>query len=121
MLFSTKGYNDVDPMFANLKLLKIKGILMDRFKAYYYLSTRKDEGFRIAEVVTNKVQYSVAMVTDNSTVTLDECFVDVLENPRSKINKIMKKYIHPVKVSLSPYSSILIFGITTKGPPFLSK
>lgn len=88
-------------MFNDLKSEQVDGILMDRLKAYYYLSIMSDDKLRVSRVLENSMIYSVAVVPGNMTniITNNSCFMDLLANPRGKMNRLMKKYIVPVKVN----------------------
>jgi hypothetical protein len=87
-------------MFSDLKSEIVKGVLIDRLKAYYYLHTMGEDRLRVSRVIHISIPYSIAVVPGYTThiITNNSCFMNMLGNPRGKMNRLMKRYIDPVKV-----------------------
>ncbi|XP_031558239.1 uncharacterized protein LOC116294731 [Actinia tenebrosa] len=107
-----KAYDDIMAMFSDLKSEQVDGILMDRLKGYYYLNIIDDDMLRVSRALQSLMPYSVAVVTGNMTdiITKNSCFMDLLANPRGKINRMMKRYIVPVKPMTSNEDTIGLFS-----------
>ena len=88
-------------MFDSLQADEVDGVMLDRFKAYYYLDQLKNDHFRVALQVDESLEYGVALV-DNGFPELtakNGCLAEYLVNSNHRLTRMMKHYISPVKVS----------------------
>ena len=49
-------------MFDSLQAGEVEGVMLDRYKAYYYQDQLKNDHFRVALLLDVSLQYEVALV-----------------------------------------------------------
>ena len=91
-------------MFDSLKAGDVDGVMLDRFKAYYYLDQLKNDHFRVALLIDVSLQYGVSLIDRGFPELMGKngCLAEYFVNSRHRLDKMMKHYISPVKVSNVP-------------------
>ena len=88
-------------MFDSLQSGEVEGVMMDRFKAYYYLDQLNNDKFRVALLVDISLEYGVALMDTGSFSEItakNGCLAKYFTNSH-RLNKVMGHYIRPAKVS----------------------
>lgn len=96
-------------MFDMLTAGDVDGVMLDRFKAYYYLDQLKNDNLRVALRIDTSLQYGVSLI-DRGFPELtgkNGCLAEYFVNSRHRLDRTMKHYIMPVKVSPSDISPLL--------------
>lgn len=96
-------------MFDMLTAGDVDGVMLDRFKAYYYLDQLKNDNLRVALRIDTSLQYGVSLI-DRGFPELtgkNGCLAEYFANSRHRLDRTMKHYIMPVKVSPSDISPLL--------------
>ena len=94
-------------MFDSLQAGEVEGVMLDRYKAYYYLDQLKNDHFRVALLLDVSLQYEVALVDRGFSefTAVNGCLAEFFANSHH-VDRTMKRYISPVKVSHSNYKHI---------------
>ena len=94
-------------MFDSLQAGEVEGVMLDRYKAYYYLDQLKNDHFRVALLLDVSLQYEVALVDRgfSELTAANGCLAEFFANSHH-VDRTMKHYISPVKVSHSNYKHI---------------
>ena len=87
-------------MFYSLKTGKVEGVMVDRFKAYYYLQTAENDHFRVAPQIDYPLDYSVALVGKRFPEITGKkgCLAKYFPSAHNRLDRLIKYYISPVKV-----------------------
>ena len=56
------AYEMESKMFDSLQAGEVEGVMLDRYKAYYYQDQLKNDHFRVALLLDVSLQYEVALV-----------------------------------------------------------
>lgn len=90
-------------MFDSLQVGEVEGVMLDRFKAYYYLHQLKNDHLRVALQLDDPLEYRVAMVDTRfpEITAKNGCLAKYFVNAQRRRDKLMKRYISPVKVTLN--------------------
>ena len=99
-ILNLSAYEDVDSMFVALQAGSVDGVMLDRFKAYYYLNELKDDKLRVAQLLDIPLNYGAAVVDRRSNVLTmkNGCIVNYFVSKHKVLDRLIKKYISPVKV-----------------------
>ena len=91
-------------MFDSLQAGEVEGVMLDRFKAYYYLHQLKDDQLRVALQLDVPLEYGVALIDTRfpEITAKNGCLAKYFVSAHHRLNKLMKHYISPVKVRLGP-------------------
>ena len=87
-------------MFGSLQAGKVEGVMLDRFKAYYYLHQMKDDHLRVALQLDIPQKYGVALINSRfpELTAKNGCLAKYFVNTHHRLDKLMKHYISPAKV-----------------------
>ena len=89
-------------MSSDVKLDVQDGILLDQFRAYYYLSRHSNNNLRVSKLIQHSLTYTLALV-DRGRHLLpprNNCVIESLESALYRGEKFVKKYVKPVKVCI---------------------
>lgn len=86
-------------MFDGLQAGEVEGVMLDRYKAYYYLDQLKNDNFRVALLLDVPQEYGVALVDRGfpEFTAKNGCLAKYFANSH-RLDRTMKHYISPVKV-----------------------
>jgi len=86
-------------MFDSLQAGEVEGVMLDRYKAYYYLDQLKNDHFRVALLLDVSLQYEVALADRGfpEFTAKNGCLTKFFANSH-RVDRTMKHYISPVKV-----------------------
>lgn len=87
-------------MFESLQAGEVEGVMLDRYKAYYYLEQLKNNHFRVALLLDVSLEYGVALVDRSfpQFTAKNGCLSKYLANSH-RLDRTMKHYIGPLQVS----------------------
>ncbi len=87
-------------MFDSLQSGEVEGVMLDRYKAYYYLDQLKNDHFRVALLIDASLEYGVALMDRGfpEFTAKNGCLAKYFDNSH-RLDRTMKHYISPVKVS----------------------
>ena len=90
-------------MFQSLQAGRVDGAMLDRFKAYYYLDQLNDDRLRVALQIDSPQEYSVALVNRSvpQLTAKNGCLEKYLVGSHRLRNRLLKRYVRPVKVGFS--------------------
>ena len=98
-------------MFDVLTAGDVDGVMLDRFKAYFYLDQLKNDDLRVALLIDISLPYGVSLV-DRGFPELtgkNGCLAEYFFSSRHRLDRTMKHYIMPVKVSRNKMSIVRRF------------
>ena len=104
-------------MFYSLQIGQVEGVMLDRFKAYYYLQTTENDHFRVALQIDYPLEYSVALVGKRFPEITGKrgCLAKYFPSAHNRLDRLIKHYISPVKVFSSDIYMETIFCARATG------
>ncbi|KAJ7386993.1 hypothetical protein OS493_003955 [Desmophyllum pertusum] len=108
-------YEMASKMFDSLQADEVDGVMLDRFKAYYYLDQLKNDHFRVALQVDESLEYGVALVDKGfpELTANNGCLAEYLVNSNHRLTRMMKHYISPVKPLGSATDTVGVLSINS--------
>jgi len=100
-------------MFDSLQAGEVEGVMLDRFKAYYYLHQLKDDHLRVALQLDVPLEYGVALIDTRfpEITAKNGCLAKYFVSAHHRLNKLMKHYISPVKALGSATDTVGVLSI----------
>lgn len=95
-------------MFDSLQAGKVEGVMLDRFKAYYYLHQLKNDHLRVALQLDVPLEYSIALIDKRfpELTAKNGCLAKYFSSAHHRLDKLTKHYINPVKVWLVVFNTL---------------
>ncbi|XP_067032765.1 uncharacterized protein [Acropora muricata] len=108
-------YQTEDDMFYSLKTGKVEDVMVDRFKAYYYLQTAENDHFRVALQIDYPLDYSVALVGKRFPEITGKkgCLAKYFPSAHNRLDRLIKYYISPVKPLESITDTVGVLSINS--------
>lgn len=102
-------------MFYSLKTGKVEGVMVDRFKAYYYLQTAENDHFRVALQIDYPLDYSVALVGKRFPEITGKkgCLAKYFPSAHNRLDRLINYYISPVKPLESITDTVGVLSINS--------
>lgn len=99
-------------MFDSLQAGEVEGVMLDRYKAYYYLDQLKNDHFRVALLLDVPLQYEVALMDRGfpEFTAKNGCLAEFFANSHH-VDRTMKHYISPVKPLGSATDTVGVLSI----------
>jgi len=101
-------------MFDSLQAGEVEGVMLDRYKAYYYLDQLKNDHFRVALLLDVSLQYEVALADRGfpEFTAKNGCLTKFFANSH-RVDRTMKHYISPVKPLGSATDTVGVLSINS--------
>lgn len=103
-------------MFNVLTAGDVDGVMLDRFKAYFYLDQLKNDDLRVALLIDISLPYGVSLV-DRGFPELtgkNGCLTEYFFSSRHRLDRTMKHYIMPVKPLGPPTETVGVLSIHSR-------
>ncbi|KAL9981362.1 hypothetical protein ACROYT_G010055, partial [Oculina patagonica] len=107
-------YETESKMFDSLQAGEVEGVMLDRYKAYYYLDQLKNDHFRVALLIDASLEYGVALMDRGfpEFTAKNGCLAKYFDNSH-RLDRTMKHYISPVKPLGSATDTVGVLSINS--------
>lgn len=104
------AFPSVDRLFSELKSDKIHGILMDKYKAAFYLSEKNMPTFKVFKSFSVDINYNIGVQASSKLAEMNEesCFKSMIK--KLDVDELLLKYLSPVAAYNEDSDSTSIFS-----------
>ncbi|XP_068750231.1 uncharacterized protein [Montipora capricornis] len=108
-------YQTEKTMFHSLRAGEVEGVILDRFKAYYYLQALDNDHFRVALQIDDPLEYSVALIDQRFPELMGKMgyLAKYFSSANHRLDKLMKHYVSPVKPLQSITDTVGVLSINS--------